>query len=140
MGSGIAEAAAASIARRVAERLQERTDEEGTLCSGYLFANRQSAAWHESLRFLEIPDWLRCQHRFRCLEHNVKRMHCPDLFAAKRRANALREQVGRMEEEREKDRSANAPFRWVESDDEWIDAYLQNRLDQQDVDAASAFG
>lgn len=55
-----------------------------TLCSGYLPANRESAAWHEAVRFAELPGWLVLTHRYCCLQHNLGRGVVRDVFEAKR--------------------------------------------------------
>jgi hypothetical protein len=51
---GLAEALANGVAHRLEETAGGGADP--VLCSGYLLANRQSAAWHASDGFIELPD------------------------------------------------------------------------------------
>lgn len=111
-----------AMAEAAAERL--RGNGEHVLCSGYLLANDKSAAWHEEVGFLEIPDWLTTQHRLRCAEHNLERGLVRDAVGTKRYVEMLRSDVNRMSQDREEDPSAHCPFRWIRSDGERIDDYL----------------
>lgn len=129
---------ASAMLRRAAGHLNE--EDSNVLCSGFLLANAGSAAWHHSVGFAELPDWLSQNHRYRCLQHNVQRGLVRDLFSARRHARALREQVESMREERRDDPTAHVPFRWLKTDGERIDNALQRRLDEVDDAGAGAPG
>ena len=108
---GLAEA----LAHRVAHRLEETAEggADPVLCSGYLLANRQSAAWHKLAGFIELPDWLVRTHRYRCLRHNLQRGLVEDPFWARRRAQRLQADLNEMKEKRREDPRAYAPSQWL---------------------------
>lgn len=115
---------AGALVHRVAHRLMsEGTDEEDreTLCSGHLLANQESAAWHEATGFVELPDWLVLTHRYRCLQHNLRRGLKRDVFGARRRADSLQATLNKMKEERRSDPLAYSPSRWLMPEEEGDD-------------------
>jgi GNAT superfamily N-acetyltransferase len=113
---------ARALVHRVAHRLNE--DDASTLCSGYLIANSGSAAWHEAVGFVELPDWLVTTHRYRCVQHNVKHRLVRDVFGAKERLRALKRRRAAMREERKHDPEAYSPSRWLRVEGARIDAHL----------------
>jgi hypothetical protein len=142
---------AGALVHRVARRLKEEAgaDARMTLCSGYLLANRQSAAWHEAVGFVELPDWLVLTHRYRRLQHNLRRGLMRDVFGAKDRAESLQATLGEMKEERRSDPLAYSPSRWLDPEEEppdeeeptdeertspgsRIDGYLESYFDRLD--------
>ena len=135
---------AGALVHRVARRLKEEgVEDRMTLCSGYLLANRESAAWHEAVGFVELPDWLVLTHRYRCLQHNLRRGLVRDVFGAKRRAESLQATLGEMKEERRSDPLAYSPSRWLVPKEESsggrgslrgrrIDAYLETYFERLD--------
>lgn len=142
---------AGALVHRVARHLKEEAgaDARMTLCSGYLLANRQSAAWHEAVGFVELPDWLVLTHRYRRLQHNLRRGLMRDVFGAKDRAESLQATLGEMKEERRSDPLAYSPSRWLDPKEESpdkgeptdedgispgsrIDGYLESYFDRLD--------
>jgi GNAT superfamily N-acetyltransferase len=128
---GIGRALVHRVARRLDDSGGEGTSGEGetTLCSGYLLANRGSALWHEAVGFIELPSVSVMTHRYRCLQHNLKRGLVPDPFWAQRRKENLQERLNQMKEEWQDESAAHSPSRWLspEADvngGERIDAYL----------------
>ena len=141
---------AGALAHRLARRLKkEHAYDWTTLCSGYLLANRESAAWHEAVGFVELPDWLVLTHRYRRLQHNLRRGLMRDVFGAKDRAESLQATLGEMKEERRSDPLAYSPSRWLDPKEESpdkgeptdedgispgsrIDGYLESYFDRLD--------
>jgi len=119
---------ASAMLRMAAEHLQNEGD--AVLCSGFLLANAGSASWHASVGFVELPDWLTQNHRYRCVLHNARRGLVRDIFSARRRATALGEQVASMREERSEDPEAYVPFRWLKTDGRRFDEALQQQLNK----------
>ncbi|WP_181149440.1 GNAT family N-acetyltransferase [Salinibacter sp. 10B] len=114
---------ARALVHRGARRLKEEAgaNHRVTLCSGYLLANRESAAWHEAVGFVELPDWLVLTHRYRRLQHNLRRGLVRDVFGAKHRAESLQATLGEMKEERRSDPLAYSPSRWLDPKEEPTD-------------------
>lgn len=108
---GLAEALAHRVALQLKEGGEPGTD--SVLCSGYLLANRGSAAWHESAGFIELPDWLVMTHRYRCLRHNLQRGLVEDPFWAKHQTERLQADLNGMREKRRDDPMAYSPSRWL---------------------------
>jgi len=137
---------ARALVYRVTRRLKEEeagANNRVTLCSGYLLANRQSAAWHEAVGFVELPDWLVLTHRYRRLQHNLRRGLVRDVFGAKGRAESLQATLNEMKEERRSDPLAYSPSRWLDPKEEptdgeetspgsRIEVYLESYFDRLD--------
>lgn len=119
-----------AMAKEVATSLRE--EGEHVLCSGYLLANATSAAWHEAVGFVEIPDWLTTRHRFSCAQHNLRQGLVRDVHGMKRYVDALRREVEQISQDREEDSLAHSPFRWIRSDGDRIDGYLSDHIEQHE--------
>ena len=98
-----------------------------------------SASWHASVGFVELPDWLTRNHRYRCVQYNARLGLVPDLFSARRRAATLGEQVASMREERSEDPEAHVPFRGLQTDGQRIDEALDRQLSEES-DAPPPYG
>ncbi len=131
-----------ALVHRVARRLKNDREETSgerriTLCSGYLLANRGSAAWHEAVGFIEIPSLTVMTHRYRCLQHNLKRGLVQDPFWARHRKETLQERLNQMKEESRRELAAHSPTRWLSPDmdnngGDRIDAYLDGYVERMD--------
>lgn len=117
-----------AMVEKAALSLQE--EGEHVLCSGHLLANAKSAFWHEAAGFVEIPDWLTTQHRFRCAQHNLRRGLVRDVSGMKRYVDMLRTEVENMRQDQDEDSDAHCPFLWIKSDGDRIDNYLTNQIEQ----------
>lgn len=117
-----------AMVERTALRLQEGG--ENVLCSGYLLANAKSASWHAAVGFVEIPDWLTTQHRFHCAQHNLRQGLVRDVSGMKQYVDMLRTKVENMRQDRDEDRDAHCPFKWIRSDGNRIDEYLVDHVDE----------
>jgi len=128
---GIGRALVHRVARRLEDGGGEGTFGEGktTPCSGYLLANRGSALWHEAVGFIELPSVTVMTHRYRCLQHNLKRGLVQDPFCARRRKENLQERLNQMKDEWQDESAAHSPSRWLSPGEDVnggdrIDAYL----------------
>ena len=117
-----------AMAKQAASRLLE--EGEHVLCSGYLLANAVSASWHEDAGFIEIPDWLTTNHRFRCAQHNLEMGLVRDVGGMKRYVDMLRTELENMREDQDEDPDAHCPFRWIKSDGDRIDDFLSDQTRQ----------
>lgn len=117
-----------AMAKQAASSLHEMG--EHVLCSGHLLANAQSAAWHEATGFIEIPDWLTTNHRFRCAQHNLEMGLVRDIGGMKRYVDMLRTELEDMRADQDEDPDAHCPFLWTRSDGDRIDDFLSQHTKQ----------
>lgn len=124
---------AGAMLRRSVRLLQDENEPGSTpvLCSNCLVANAASAAWHESVGFLELPSLILTNHRYKCIRHNFKHGLIRDVYGAKRRVQVLKTKRAVMRNRREQDPDAYAPSRWLEVDGGRIDTVLRYHIQRE---------